>query len=346
MTFLILLIIGNIVILCIDFFIFLHINKKKINLEQQQKRKKQLEQSIDALHFQLDDQSKDYQVLCKLFNQKKKENEDIQKKIDFSNKILQEKEQNYTSLLTKVDKLKEEYNKYYHQQKQIVEEQLEEFKRISSKAAENYFNNLEKSYQSADAAHIQKMTRLKEEQDAAAANLNELKKTRQEVAKAIMKQAQIRQQADNYRLLPSQSDLQDIHSLERIKQTLHKPRILSMLIWQTYFQPIAKKQFPIILQDKTKMGIYRITNLKTDQFYIGQSVDIYKRWTDHCKAGLGIDTPVGNKFYKAMQEYGLENFAFEILCECSKEQLNDKERYFIELYQADLFGYNSQKGNK
>ena len=340
------LIIGNIATLCLSIFLFLQINKKKIDLRQQQKRKQQLEQNIDALHFQLNDQGKDYQVLCKLLSQKKKENEDIQKKINFSNKILQEKEQNYTSLLIKVDKLKEEYNKYYHQQKQIVEEQLEEFKRISSKAAENYFNNLEKSYQSADAAHTQKMTKLKEEQDKTAADLNKLKKTRQEVAKAILKEAQIKQQADNYRLLPSQLDLQDIHSLERIKQSLHKPRILSMLIWQTYFQPIAKKQFPIILQDKTKMGIYRITNIKTDQFYIGQSVDIYKRFCQHCKAGLGIDTPVGNKLYKAMQEYGLQNFTFEILCECSKEQLNDKERYFIELYQADLFGYNSQKGNK
>jgi len=92
-----------------------------------------------------------------------------------------------------------------------------------------------------------------------------------------------------------------------------------MLIWQTYFQPIAKKQFPIILQDKTKMGVYKITNIKTDESYIGQSVDIYKRWSDHCKAGLGIDTPVGNKLYKAMLEQGLENFTFELLCECSKE---------------------------
>ena len=78
-----------------------------------------------------------------------------------------------------------------------------------------------------------------------------------------------------------------------------------MLIWQTYFQPLAKKQFPIILQDKTRMGIYKITNLKTDECYIGQAVDIYKRWCDHCKAGLGIDTPVNNKLYKAIQEYGL-----------------------------------------
>lgn len=342
----ILLIIGSIVIFCISIFLFLQISKKKVNLEQQQKRKKQLEQSIDALHFQLDDQSKDYEVLCKLLDEKKKENEDIQKKIDFSNKILQEKEQNYTSLLTKVDNLKDEYNKYYHQQKQIVEEQLEEFKKISSKAAENYFNNLEKSYQSADVAHTQKMTRLKEEQDKAAADLNTLKETRKAAYEAILKQKQVKENRDNYRLKPSDVDLYDIRSLKHLSKTFHKPRVISMLIWQYYFQPIAKKQFPVILQGKTKTGIYKITNLYTDQSYIGQSVDIYKRWTDHCKAGLGIDPPVGNRLYQKMGSDGLENFTFELLCECSKEQLNEKERYFIELYQSDLFGYNNQKGNK
>lgn len=78
-----------------------------------------------------------------------------------------------------------------------------------------------------------------------------------------------------------------------------------MLIWQYYFQPIAKKQFPIILQGNTKIGIYKITNINTDQAYVGQSLDIYKRWTDHCKAGLGIDTPVGNKLYQSMLSEGL-----------------------------------------
>lgn len=53
---------------------------------------------------------------------------------------------------------------------------------------------------------------------------------------------------------------------------LAKPRILSMLIWQTYWQPLAKVRFPVILKDKTKMGIYKITNIQTGESYIGQAV--------------------------------------------------------------------------
>ena len=304
-----------------------------------------------------------YQYLLKIkkqFNSIKKEYNDIKQQQQILNNLiiqkrqqlnnisvsLEEKEKRNFELLAKIQQIQDKNNYLYNQQRIKIQKQLNDFKEISQQAAQQYFTQLEKSYNSADAAYKQKITSLKAEESAAAADLEAIKRTRQEVAQAILKEAQIKAKADNYRLLPSQSDLQDIHTLEKIKQTLHKPRILSMLIWQTYFQPLAKKQFPLILFDKTKMGIYRISNLKTDQFYIGQSVDIYKRWTQHCKAGLGIDTPVGNKLYKAMQEYGLQNFTFELLCQCSKQQLDEKEKYFIELYQADLYGYNSQKGNK
>ena len=333
------LIIGSIVILFIAVLLFVQVNRKNINLQQEQKKKEQIEEKIESLNLQLQDQRKDLEVVNNLIQQRNSN-------IDKINALAEEKEIHYVNLLTKIDKLKQESNKFYNEQKLIIEEQLSKFKEVSLQAAENYFDSLEKNYQHADAVHMQKMTRLKEEQDAAAASLNKIIQTRNQAHAALLKQRQIKENKDNYRLSPSISDLQDIHSLERIKQTLHKPRVLSMLIWQTFWQPIAKKQFPLILKDKTKMGIYKITNLKTDQAYIGQSVDIYKRWSQHCKAGLGIDTPVGNKLYKAIQEYGLENFTFQLLCQCQKQQLDEKERYFIELYQADTFGYNSTIGNK
>lgn len=47
-----------------------------------------------------------------------------------------------------------------------------------------------------------------------------------------------------------------------------------------------------------------------------------------------------------MQEFGLEQFSFEILEECAVEKLNEKERYFISLYSSDTLGYNGNKGVK
>ena len=46
-----------------------------------------------------------------------------------------------------------------------------------------------------------------------------------------------------------------------------------------------------------------------------------------------------------MQNEGIWSFTFELIEECSKEELNKKEAYWIQMYQSDKFGYNSTKGN-
>ena len=219
-------------------------------------------------------------------------------------------------------------------------------KEISNNAFRDYEKTLEQAYVATELAFDKRVELLSSEMQSIQQDLDKLKATRAAAHEALMKEQEVKDNKDNYRLLPSQGDLIDARRLEIVKRELNKPRILSMLIWQTYWQPLAKKQFPLILQAKTKCGIYKITNTVTDECYIGQAVDIYTRWNQHCKCGLGIDTPPGNKLYKAIQEYGLENFTFELLAECNQNELNEKEKYFIELYQADTFGYNSTGGNK
>lgn len=91
-------------------------------------------------------------------------------------------------------------------------------------------------------------------------------------------------------------------------------------------------------------GIYRITDLITNQCYIGQSVNISQRFKDHIKAGLGINN-TNNKLYSAMLKDGVWNFSFELLEECSRDYLNEKEKYWIEMYNSSELGLNSNKGN-
>lgn len=329
----------SICLIVISILLFLSSYRRTIKLDQIEQKKERLKEEVENLLLQSNLEKQDLQAV-------KNSIKSSQSQVAYINNTINEKQQEHKKILKQIQNLKKQSNQFYNQQKEIVQKQLEEFKEISSKAAENYFDNLQEAYKVADAAHAQKLARLKEEQDAAAASLNNLKETRKAAYEAILKQQEIKQNNDNYRLILTPQDLQDIHSLERLRESFHKPRVISMLIWQYYYQPIAKKQFPVILQANTKTGIYKITNLLTEQSYIGQSLDIYKRWTDHCKAGLGIDTPVGNKLYQSMLSDGLQNFTFELLCECPKEELDEKERYFIGLYQADLYGFNGTKGNK
>lgn len=263
----------------------------------------------------------------------------IQEKTKLSQDIYSLREMNKT--LTEAE---QQLFKDIGKQNEILDNLKKHNEQIASDAFSNYMQILEESYASVEDDYDARVARLKKDLTTVQDELSALKETRAAAHEALLKEQEVKDNKDNYRLLPSQADLTDARRLEIVKRELNKPRILSMLIWQTYWQPLAKKQFPVILQNKTKMGIYKITNTITDDCYIGQAVDVYKRWCEHCKCGLGIDTPPGNKLYKAIQEYGLENFTFELLTECTQPELNEKERYFISLYQADTFGYNSNKG--
>lgn len=70
------------------------------------------------------------------------------------------------------------------------------------------------------------------------------------------------------------------------------------------------------------------------------------RLKEHIKCGLGIDTPQQNKLYRAMAKEGVTNFTFELLEACDRALLNEKEKFYIDLYQASTYGYNSTQGNK
>ena len=143
----------------------------------------------------------------------------------------------------------------------------------------------------------------------------------------------------------SDADLEDIQKLESVKLMLHNPTVLSKLIWSTYFQKQTTEMCNRIFGLNPICGIYKITNLKTKQCYIGQSVNVQDRMKQHIKCGLGIDSSISNKFYNAMQKDGPWSFSFELLEECSKEKLNEKEKQWINIFQSDKFGYNSTKGN-
>ena len=248
---------------------------------------------------------------------------------------------NINTLNNSIQEKNEELNRLHQQSINSLEVE----KQLSEQAFDNYFKTLEQQYDKTDKEYAAKVQSCEKELSLVQADLDKMREMRAAAQQALLKEQEIKENKDNYRLIPTDADLADIKTLERVKHQLNKPRILSMLIWQTYWQPIAKRQFPVIIKAKTATGIYKITNIITEQCYIGQALDIYRRWSQHAKCGLGIDTPPGNKLYKAIQEYGLENFTFEVLTECNSTELDEKEKYFISLYQADIFGYNGTKGN-
>ena len=76
------------------------------------------------------------------------------------------------------------------------------------------------------------------------------------------------------------------------------------------------------------IGIYRVIN-PNNKIYIGQSIDIEKRWkryyyTLNCKSQTAL--------YRSFKKHGVDNHKFEVIEECLEQDLNERERYWQDYY--------------
>lgn len=95
-------------------------------------------------------------------------------------------------------------------------------------------------------------------------------------------------------------------------------------------------------------GIYKIENKINHKVYIGQSINIEKRWRDHrYRSQSGDGESFECELYKYM--YGhLSDFEFSILEECPQDMLDIQEIDWIRKYDstASWKGYNRSPGGK
>lgn len=250
-----------------------------------------------------------------------------------------------TKILQDIEDEKNKINTIYENEKNKLSEQIKLYKENLDNAGQHYLLEIEKSYDKAETEYLQGIKKLVEESKIAETALKKVQSSLNAATEARLRELELEQKLDFYKLSLSALELEDVQKLNSIKPSLHQPVILSKLIWSTYFLKQAGEMCNRILGKEKVCGIYKITNLKTKQCYIGQSVDISQRWKDHIKCGLGIEASATNKLYKSMQKDDVWNFTFELLEECPKADLNEKEKFWIEMYQSDSLGYNSTKGN-
>lgn len=92
--------------------------------------------------------------------------------------------------------------------------------------------------------------------------------------------------------------------------------------------------------------IYKITNQLNQKVYIGQTVNLHRRWQAHKNYAKNPET-TGQYIHRAMAKYGADSFTIEIvdfgLC---VSQANCLERYYIQLYDSRNreCGYNISMG--
>lgn len=76
-------------------------------------------------------------------------------------------------------------------------------------------------------------------------------------------------------------------------------------------------------------GIYSITNRVTGRTYVGQSVNIHSRWSQHL-GSMRRGRPEAKYMAADLKEHGVGSFDFKILEEVTTDELTKKEQLWID----------------
>ena len=149
-----------------------------------------------------------------------------------------------------------------------------------------------------------------------------------------MRRKEIEEQEDFYRICVSKQDQEDIQTLLPIRERLHNREAFDKLIYDSFIKKPLEEMVKRILNNKNPSGIYKITYIPTGEFYIGRSTTVADRWKAHLKTTYNLKGCAHSYLHTFMAEKGCWNFSFELLEECDKDSLNEREKFYIELYGA------------
>ena len=308
------------------------LNKEKIKLNKKfQKEEERLVKNYEELEAKLAARAKGIQDnyaekekwlkwdLNKLKNDKETLDRHICELKDFGQRQVDEKIKDYEQLrLTQINHSLELEEK---RKQELLQRQLDDF--------------------IASAAETKKS--VNEEIEELRSLLEDYKSKRDLINQAIVHEKEIHEQQDFYRIVLNESDKEDIQLLNTIEMRLHSREALYKLIYDVFYKKPLDDMLNRVLEGKEFCGIYRITNLKTNESYIGKSTNIKNRFKQHIRTAIGLDGVARTKIHGAMKEYGIDNFSFEVLEKCTKENYSEREKYWINFYETNVYGYNIQK---
>lgn len=256
---------------------------------------------------------------------------------------LQEKEKRYNEVNQDLDlyrqgKIKEidSAAAEYEQRKRL----------LASKAAEEHNLALkEASGQLQEQLHRAEEV-LKQQLENTKAELEIERSKRAAINEEIRRRRQVEEEQDFYKIQFSDEDKNDVEILRSIAPRLRHPEAINKVIWSAYYQKPLAELRKRLLTNGDVSGVYKITRLKTNEIYIGQTTSVDKRWQEHVKSALGVGTLASSQLHRAMAADGCENFTFELLEVVPKDKLRERESYYIDFYDSKTYGLNSVTGDK
>lgn len=251
---------------------------------------------------------------------------------------------------SRATELEQSYQDALAHQKEKMELELQLFrKQRSDKDALDHaaaVQQLKQEYAEIEQRLISEVADLSAQCDDVKQELLDYQTRQAAINNEIARRREIEQQQDFYRILLSDSAKQDIHYLLSIIDNLRNPTLVYKLIWSEYIQKPFNAMLKNVLGGKEcKSVIYKITNTTTGEIYIGKTkADVSKRWTEHIKTSLGIGTVARSKVHDALYNHW-DNFTFEVIeSSIDESALSEREKYYINFYQSNIYGYNMNSG--
>lgn len=311
-------------------------NDAKFQSEIQQRVQKALEEKIQK------DENEIKQQLQNSYDEKKKQldlqyDNDIatyRKSEQIAKDAIKSQENRLEEQKSNEKRILEEYKQKLITQIQLElsNRQCQEFEEIK-KAIETYIGITDKRKNDAQ-----------KELDKIIKELDEYRTKREAINEEILRQRAIEEKQDFYRICLPEEIKNDIEILNSIKQKLSKFDNFQKFIYDIYISKYAKEMIKRVLGNQSLSGIYKITNTKTQEAYVGKSTNISTRWTNHIKAACGLSGCADSMFQRALKKYGIDVFTWELLEEVDKDKLAEREKYYINLYQTNVVGYNERVG--
>ena len=324
----------NIIIIIIGTFI-LYKNKNKLENIYIQKRKQQLESEVEK------------EIAIRLQHRN-----DLDLIISERSQTLQQAEERLNDIRDQQEKLAEKLESYEEKQKQYIDNYIEIIKETkTNEALAELDRQAEKRRQAQEESFknmIQSFENIKKEKqeeiDEISATLDAFRAKQEAINEEILRRRELEEKTDFYRICLSDEAIADITELQIVKQKLKKSEFLDKIIYDTYVAKPVLEMVKRVLQNSTCSGIYKITCQETKEIYIGKSTDIKNRWQQHCKAAFNCGTIASSLLHRKMQQYGIENFTFELLETVPKDKLSEREKFYIDFYKTKETGLNERSG--
>ena len=226
---------------------------------------------------------------------------------------------------------------FYSSKMQVAQEKLERTLIEEAIKVQENINSFKNQYD-------ETVNGLMAEQRIISDNLAILRATNDAAIEAAKRAEEMKNQVNFYRIQLSDVDISEIELLRQVEPYLRDKEPLNKVIWKCYYEKPTTDLIGRVIGSGTHTGIYKITEIETSKCYVGQAANLADRWKQHIKRGVGAEAPTRNKLYPAMRAAGPENFTFEVIEQCDRSLLDEREKYWTDYFKAQEFGFSIRKG--